>query len=92
MTYLGAFLWCESKIGEDVPFSCKTSYELRLLSTTSGDKDKTSTSNHQFKKICGRGQPKLIAYDELMNKTNGYVRGDAVLLQVHLKAEPLRFG
>ena len=91
--HLGVFLWCEYKIGGGVPFRCKTSFELRLLSIGSGtDKDKTANINCEFNKIAGFGEKNLISYDELMNVSNGYVREDSLLVQVHLKAEPLCFG
>lgn len=68
-------------------FSCKTSFELRLLATIPGVADKVKKLNYEFKSSKRAfGTTNLIAYNELMGYFKGYVREDAILVQVHLKA------
>ena len=92
-TFLAVLLMCQYKNSGDLPFRCKTSFELRLLSAIPGGvKDKIARYNYEFDKAEGIGSSGLVSYKELMNASNGYVREDAFLVQVQLEAEPVRQG
>lgn len=91
--FLGVYLNVDGEERENPNgFSCNATFVVRLLGT-SPRADKVKDLQYEFENSkLAYGATKLIAYSELVNPSKGYVQNGEILVQVHLKAGPLREG
>lgn len=84
--HLGFYLHCHND--EPAKWSCKVKYQL-ILFARSPEKQKACRLINTWEKKTSFGSHFFISYIELMDKANGYVQDDKVLLGVGLEADPV---
>ena len=83
---LGVFLFCEND--DQMKWSCKSNRKLILLNNLPEKKNLIlGPISHTFDRKEGRGCDEFISYSELVDKKNGYIKDDKIVLGVELKAE-----
>ncbi|CAL4068553.1 unnamed protein product, partial [Meganyctiphanes norvegica] len=85
---LGFFLQCNGDT-ESTSWSCNANAELRLLSVVKDKKPFIRKVDHKFcSKEIDWGFTAYITWNEVLKPENGYIKGDAITVEVHLVADP----
>ncbi|XP_030854698.1 ubiquitin carboxyl-terminal hydrolase 7 isoform X4 [Strongylocentrotus purpuratus] len=83
---LGFFLQCNAE-SDSQTWSCQATAELRLLNQTGGQSHVKKISHLFYSKENDWGFSHFMAWSDLLDPEKGYVKDDAITLEVHVVAD-----